>query len=309
MSNQNLTITEKLTHVSERANALCDTVQAQLGNINSTLDSKLLEFKTQMENALGDFNHDTNHAIQEVEQLKSEVIADNNQKLAEFKAKYHNETHLDLLTMPLNKNAFLIAGENGNPLDGYGSVGSVNIYAVHPFTKGFEGPYLDSPPANTAESLESATDSTPFYFGRYYKGPRASRGGLYDGWNGLGTVNHGHLLKVHKPAGEQHHYNNRLLIPIQHFKRTKARLRGYVYVSKGPLSFRAGVTDSNIQIDVPNRGEWYFIDEIITNSEITKGYFSIVIQHEEECELYFAMLNIHSVQGNHSNETLIQRDF
>ncbi|KZN65756.1 hypothetical protein N473_12080 [Pseudoalteromonas luteoviolacea CPMOR-1] len=50
MSDNNLTITERLTNVSERANALCDTVQNQMGLINQALDSKSTELDTQYEN-------------------------------------------------------------------------------------------------------------------------------------------------------------------------------------------------------------------------------------------------------------------
>ncbi|GMM85157.1 hypothetical protein [Pseudoalteromonas sp. MTN2-4] len=271
-------------------------------------EQTLQTLETEKQTALSKFNEDTSQAVQEVESLKTQVMTDNNQQLAEFKAKYQGSTALDLLTMPINKNAFLIADESGDPLHGYGSAGDINISAVHPYTKGFEGPYLENPPANVATSLEAATESTPFYFGRHFKGPRVFRGGLFGGWGGLPTNNHGHLLKVHKPAGEQHSYLHRLLIPVDNLKRSKVRLRGYVYISKGPLSFNAGVVDSNTKVNVPSAGEWHFIDEIINSSTVTFGYCTIVLGHAEECEMYFAMLNIHAVQGD-SNATLINREF
>ncbi|KZN53433.1 hypothetical protein [Pseudoalteromonas luteoviolacea] len=48
MSSDNLTITERLTNVAARANVLCDTVQQQIGNINSTLGSKIAEVDTKV---------------------------------------------------------------------------------------------------------------------------------------------------------------------------------------------------------------------------------------------------------------------
>lgn len=74
MSNQNLTITEKLTHVSERANALCDTVQAQLGNINSTLDNKLTEVDNKMTEVDGDVAQSKSELENHFNELKNNFV-------------------------------------------------------------------------------------------------------------------------------------------------------------------------------------------------------------------------------------------
>ncbi|MBM2886803.1 hypothetical protein JFK97_20660 [Chromobacterium phragmitis] len=59
------------------------------------------------------------------------------------------------------------------------------IKAVHPFTKGYEGPYLEMKPANaTATSPANATQDNPYWYGKFYMGARSERGGLADGWGG-----------------------------------------------------------------------------------------------------------------------------
>ena len=273
-------------------------------------NKEITDFGTEKTQKLSGFATEAQQVIASVESLKAQVMSDNNQQLAEFKAKYQGVTALDVLSMPLNKNAFLIADENGNPLHGYAAIGEIQMSAVHPFTKGFEGPYRGTAPTNTASSIATATETSPYFFGRYYKGPRASRGGLADGFHSLASAGkRGHLLKVYKPAGEQNNYKNSVLIPVEHFKRTRVRLRGYVYVAKGALSFDLSAVDSGSQINIPSLGEWHFIDEIVGSSEVTRGYLYLNIDHAEECEMYFAMLNVHAVQGYDSQETLINREF
>ncbi|BDU51690.1 hypothetical protein [Haliovirga abyssi] len=98
-------------------------------------------------------------------------------------------------TVPYNliNNGFMNElNSDGKTPKGYSTTG-MTIEAVHPYTKAFEGPYVATSPANATKDVESATKTTPYWFRRYYKGPRISRGGLGDGWNGRGD---GHILKV-----------------------------------------------------------------------------------------------------------------
>ncbi|KZN37595.1 hypothetical protein N474_05020 [Pseudoalteromonas luteoviolacea CPMOR-2] len=57
MSSDNLSITERLTNVSARANALCDTVQSQIGNINNTVSAAETKFDNYMSGARAELSH------------------------------------------------------------------------------------------------------------------------------------------------------------------------------------------------------------------------------------------------------------
>ncbi|ODB41069.1 hypothetical protein BB427_11295 [Pseudoalteromonas sp. BMB] len=267
--------------------------QTQQAEFKSEHDTKQAEFKSE---------HDTQQA--QHAQNHAEQVALYGSTLATLKERYNGMTANDLLTMPLNKNAFLQPVDGKSPLDGFGAMGSVEIEAVHPFTKGFEGPYLSDAPAEVAETIDEATQEKPFYYGRYYKGPRASRGGLSDGYGG---VPNGNILKIFKPAGEHHFWKNSVFINVDSFKHNQLRFRAYVYVARGPASFDVSYLDDGGQITIPSVGQWHFIDEVITKSEVTKGFLTLNIDHADECELYIAMLNIHAIQGAGNDATIINR--
>ena len=63
---------------------------------------------------------------------------------------------------------------NGYVTGTYRAGRTINIQAVHPYTKCFEGPYCDITgaqqrwlcPTETAESCEDATESVPFIFNK-----------------------------------------------------------------------------------------------------------------------------------------------
>lgn len=92
----------------------------------------------------------------------------------------------------LINNSYIYLLDGSKPA-GYNVDGNITIEAVHPFTKGFEGPYCPTAPAGAAASVDAATASTPYWFGVYNKGGRISRGGLADGWGGCPD---GHILKI-----------------------------------------------------------------------------------------------------------------
>ncbi|ESP95460.1 hypothetical protein [Pseudoalteromonas luteoviolacea] len=57
MSNDNLSITERLTNVAARANALCDTVNSQIGVINNAVTNAENKFDNYMGGARAELSH------------------------------------------------------------------------------------------------------------------------------------------------------------------------------------------------------------------------------------------------------------
>ncbi len=226
---------------------------------------------------------------------------ENKKNIDDWKVQFQGNS---ILPCPLNYNAFLQDLGQG-PLEHWGTRGSVVIEAVHPYTKGFEGPYVSYEPENRAATLDEATQDKPYWWGRYNKGPRARRGGLAGGWGG---ISNGNILKIYKPAGEYHSYANSCMFSmIELYKRTRSRFRAYIYVAKGPLNFDFGLTDDGGQINIPSTNEWHFIDVIVGQSEVISSYMNINIDHSEECEIYIAMLNIFAVEGAGNDATMISR--
>lgn len=89
-------------------------------------------------------------------------------------------------------NSYMNKVTNGVP-DGWSVLGDITIEAVSPWTKAFEGPYTAEAPANAVDNPEDATESNPYWFSRYYNGPRIGRGGMRSGWHSQGD---GKILKV-----------------------------------------------------------------------------------------------------------------
>jgi hypothetical protein len=80
-----------------------------------------------------------------------------------------------------------------------GDASYLSIEATSPLDKAFEGRYVSTEyyNANLSEFVSSVNDATgpdaSYWFGHYNKGPRISRGGMYDGWHYVGD---GHILKI-----------------------------------------------------------------------------------------------------------------
>ncbi|HEY1165356.1 MAG TPA: hypothetical protein VGE90_09305, partial [Chitinophaga sp.] len=96
------------------------------------------------------------------------------------------------VTPNLIRNSYMDLIEGGRPV-GFNYNGAMSVQAVHPYTKGFEGPYLSAAPAGAAASPEDATETNPYWYGAFNKGPRATRGGLADGW---GSLPGGKILRI-----------------------------------------------------------------------------------------------------------------
>jgi len=202
----------------------------------------------------------------------------------------------------LVSNSFMIDLEDGKPV-GFWSIG-VDIEAVHPFTKGFEGPYVAEKPTNAVDSPEYATADNPYWYGRYYKGPRISRGGLADGWGGIGN---GHILKITAPdirdkSDDETPIWRTLWLPQRKLAHTtQVGFRCYLKIVKGSgVSFGvdAGYDHgrrlpnfiSKEKTDESLQG-WHLVDIVVGTSDVVRPLSSnfCIGFPREEIEVYIAL--------------------
>ncbi|NET58189.1 MAG: hypothetical protein F6K47_19140 [Symploca sp. SIO2E6] len=192
---------------------------------------------------------------------------------------------------------------DGDKPAGYNVGGKVTLEAAHPFTKGFEGPYLGTKPANAADSVDDATEENPYWFGRFNQGARIKRGGLANGWS---TFPDGKILKITGDNSEQH---TMIFFPFEsqgNFFTKKVHLKAWLKISSGTqVGFGEVAGWSNGQ---PNNGliitkeqsdnapdGWYRVDGVISTSEITRlggQSFSMGITGDEtdgSFEVYLAL--------------------
>jgi len=110
---------------------------------------------------------------------------------------------------------------------------SIAVEAVHPFVQCFEGPYWSECKGTCASSCAEATQGEPFYFGRYYKGPRVARGGLGDGWGG---IRNGHIMRIagNRPAETGNCQSTAVTFPTEaRHVSSKVLFRAWIKVVKG----------------------------------------------------------------------------
>jgi hypothetical protein len=195
-------------------------------------------------------------------------------------------------------NSFMIDVDSntGAPV-GYSAQG-VTIQAVHPFTKAFEGPYVAEKPANAVDDPELADADHPYWFGRYYKGPRIGRGGLADGWCGIAN---GHILKITAPANTTGDWKT-VWFPAKRLAHvTKVGFRAWLKIVKGS---RVGFgTDSGYQgiarghiitkeeADSHPQG-WMLVDIVVGTSDVVQPIstnFVVGFDHADEIEVYIAL--------------------
>ncbi|NES22055.1 MAG: hypothetical protein F6K41_24810, partial [Symploca sp. SIO3E6] len=206
-------------------------------------------------------------------------------------------------SMPPNliRNSYMNILDGDKPA-GYRSGVNVTLEAAHPFTKGFEGPYLGIKPANAADSVDDATEENPYWFGRFNKGARINRGGLADGWT---TFPDGKILKI---TGDNSGKHTAVLFPFEsqgNFFTKKVHLKAWLKISSGTqVEFGEVAGLSNRQ---PNNGliitkeqsdnapdGWYRVDGVISTSEVTRldgRSFSMGIEAitGESFEVYLAL--------------------
>lgn len=171
----------------------------------------------------------------------------------------------------VNYNQALSTGD----LTGYAAVGDVTVERVSPRWRGYEGQYWSSTSRTNnagifASSPATATDTSPYDYGTYNKGPRSSRGGLLDGWGGVS----GGIFKINKPANGSNSWSNGLRIyskpTLTHMKANSYRFRAYIWVDYGSLDFGMSYLDDNSTsaFSVPSHGEWHYVEKTIGGSDI-----------------------------------------
>ena len=194
----------------------------------------------------------------------------------------------------MRANSWLRSSYSGGSLTGYSAIGSCSIAAVSPYTKGFEGPYTPTIGSATAANLDSATASTPFWYGVFNIGPRMGRGGMTGGFGGTGD---GNLLKITSSAGASKSYYDgcqiNLTAPV---KRNQLRFRAWVWCESGTYNqFSISLVDTGTTIVIPNYNTWTYVDAIIGMSQVTDVDCRINWRYESSplaVELYFAQINI-----------------
>ena len=197
------------------------------------------------------------------------------------------------LPEPLNENAFMYSGYPGGALGGLTAYRYCSIEAVHPFTKGFEGPYVQYKPSTAAATPDQATRHKPYWYGRYHKGPRVWRGGIADGWAGMAG---GSILKIRKAVGKFAGIYSRVRFKFKFpLKRRRTRFRGWVWIDKGPLELAVGMVNSFSKVPIPALKNWYFIDHIFTHSTISHDGIDIIFPNDGESIIYVAMPNFFPV--------------
>jgi hypothetical protein len=207
----------------------------------------------------------------------------------------------DMLTPNLIRNSYLLLLDETKPV-GFSVTGNVNLEAVHPYTKGFEGPYVSTAPANAASNVDLATENSPYWFGYYNKGSRARRGGLASGWN---SYPNGRILKI---TGDNSAVHTAIYFPFEkNVLASRVRFRAWIKITKGEkVSFGSdtgykngarGFQVSKTTADAAVDG-WYRIDTEISISEITKldWYAFSMGLHGNDIEVYLALPHLSVIE-------------
>lgn len=206
----------------------------------------------------------------------------------------------------LIRNSYMNLLDGSKPA-GYNVSGNLTLEAVHPFTKGFEGPYVGQQPSNVATNVDEATEASPFWFGVYNKGARASRGGLADGWH---SIPDGRILKITGNNSAQH---TCVFFPFeQNVLANKLRFKAWLKISSGKqVGFGAdsgyqnvvrGLAIAKAQADASVDG-WYQIDAVVGISEVTSLdslAFSMGIEADTgvDFEVYLALPYVTNVDND-----------
>ena len=199
--------------------------------------------------------------------------------------------------------------KDGKPIH-YHARGNVKIEAVHPYTKGFEGPYVPSKGNSYASDPENATAEHPYFYGRYNKGPRIIRGGLAGGWGG---ISNGHILKLTYDGSQAKYYNTGFFLAVSFDSSlvvlNKVRLQGYIKIVKGgKVGFgtdsgyrgmpRGFIVDKSITDAAPQG--WYKIDTIVgtsrTTNSLSSSNFVMGFDCRQPFEVYVALLRVQPVE-------------
>lgn len=209
-----------------------------------------------------------------------------------------------ILTGNLLKDSFMQYGT-----EFYAAAG-VTIEAVHPFTKAFEGPYVETKPSSATDDPSLATKENPYWYGRYNKGPRLSRGGLADGWGG---ISNGNILKITKEASQTQptSFNSVFFTQTKMALHNRVRFRAYLYIEEGSCSF--GTDAGHVGIHRGKKfdeiGVWIPVDFEIGVSEtviITSSAFCMGFDYKEKTTAFLALPEITLVPGRGTDMQIIQ---
>jgi hypothetical protein len=195
----------------------------------------------------------------------------------------------------LIRNSYMDLVEGGRPV-GFNYNGAMSLQAVHPFTRGFEGTYTATSPANAAATPDAATETSPYWYGVYNKGPRLTRGGMADGWNALTG---GKILKI---TGNNSGAHTLIQFPFEKNGLTgKLRFRAWIKIVSGELvgfGPDAGYlnqawgtfTVTKATADTGPQG-WYYIDQVVSvnRATIIAGNSFCMGLKGDNFEVYLAM--------------------
>lgn len=191
-----------------------------------------------------------------------------------------------------------------NGTTGYSTSGDCSISVVDALYKGFEGNYWSANQVanfnNFANSRANATNSSPYNYGTYNKGPISNRGGLAGGW---GTTS-GKILKIEK-TGTTNNYTSRIGIDVRPnlrvHKSAYTGFRGYVWISSGYGSDRRDITlgylDSLPGFTVPTLDEWYYIDYVGNHSDINNANTHMSFQASGTRQIFLAYPTIYAIRA------------
>ena len=266
-----MTVETDLQNAVAAASALNQTVRSEIDAIDAALENAITQNQTQ-----------TNDAISSLDSKVTKYVSN-------ARGEYP-------LPPNLISNSFMIELEEALPL-GFGYSG-VQIEAVHPYTHAFEGPYVENKPSTAVDDITLATQSTPYWFGRYNKGPRISRGGLADGWNGIGT---GHILKITASPSDTRSWTT-VYFPMARLASTnQIGFRGYLKIVQGTSAgfgtdsgyqgSPRGYTVTKNQTDAAPQG-WLKLAFTRGTSQVTRpmsSNFCLGFRRDEPIEAYLAL--------------------
>ena len=191
-----------------------------------------------------------------------------------------------------------------NGTTGVSASGDCSISVVDALYKGFEGNYWSANQIanfnNFANSRANATNSSPFNYGTYNKGPISGRGGLSGGW---GTMS-GKILKIEK-TGTTNNYTSRIGFDVRPnlrvHKSAYTGFRGYVWISSGYGSdgrtITFGYLDSLPGFTVPTLDEWYYIDYVGQHSDINTGNTHMSFAAPGTRQIFLAYPTIYAIRA------------
>ena len=191
-----------------------------------------------------------------------------------------------------------------NGTTGYTTSGDVSISVVDALYKGFEGNYWSANQIanfnSFANSRANATNSSPFNYGTYNKGPISNRGGLAGGWGS----NSGKILKIEK-TGTTNNYTSRIgLEPRPNLRAWKSQhtgFRGYIWISSGfgsdSRTIYLGYLDSLPAFTVPTLDEWHYIDWTGGHSDINASVRHMCFQASGTRQIFLAYPTIYAIRS------------